>query len=105
MLAISFFGWIFEPKTRIYLIAFIVLFVAAHGGYAIVGWYIHYGYLSAPAAMMLIISSSHYLAGLYEKPRNIYKLLSLSLNLLILYTFCDHKSHAGYYYGTNRSIK
>lgn len=99
LLLLSLPGWIVDRRTRIFLVAFILLLSAGHGGYMITGWSFHYGYLSAPAAMMLILTASGFLGWLVSRPQLGLKVLTVALIALAIFGFANQKLWVGLYYG------
>ncbi len=98
-LLLSIPAWIFVPRARIFLLASSPLFFSGHGGNMITGWIYHYGYLSAPAAMMLILSAAGFLGWMVSHPQPRLKVLAIVLFMLALFGFTDQKLHVGLYYG------
>lgn len=98
-LLLSIPAWIFVQRARIFILASIPLFFTGHGGYMIIGWVWHYGYLSAPAAMMLILAVAGFLGWMVSHPQPRLKVLAIVLLLVALFGFMDQKLHAILYYG------
>jgi len=98
-LLLSIPAWIFVRRARIFLLASIPLFFIGHGGYMIIGWIYHYGYLSAPAAMMLVLAVAGFLGWMVSRPQPHLKGLAVVLLMVALLGFMDQKLHAGLYYG------
>lgn len=99
-LLLSIPAWIFVRQARIFLQVSIPLFFTAHGAYMVTGWIWHYGYLSAPAGMMLMISTAGFLGWMFSRPQLHLKKLAVVFLIIALIGFTmDQKLNAGIYYG------
>jgi hypothetical protein len=89
-------GWWSRPARMLVLMA-VPLFFAGHAGTMLTGWLWHYGYLSAPAGVLLILSASRGLAMLAEDGRWVPRLTAAVLVVLILWPWFDLKTQVGLY--------
>jgi hypothetical protein len=87
------------PRVRIFVVLAAVMFVLGHAGMVISGWTWHYGYLSAPAALMLILACGGSIGELSGTSDLRWRVLALVLLCAVLWQFSDQKTHAGLYYG------
>lgn len=98
LLLLSIPAWFFVQPTRALILTSVLLFFIGHGGYMITGWIWHYGYLSAPAAMMLILANAGFLGWMASHPQAHLKGLAIFLLAISLFGFMNQKLHAGLYY-------
>jgi hypothetical protein len=99
LLAVAIASAIAIPLGRWLLLVAVALFFAGHSGTALTGWLFHYGYLSAPAAMMLILIASAGLSMLATRAPVPLRVAAVVLLVAIAWPFTDHKKHAGLYWG------
>jgi hypothetical protein len=86
------------PKTRMLLVIAFFLFFIGHGGYTVTGWIWHYGYVSAPAAVITILAASGFLGWTMSNSQPNWKALALLLAVLTLFVFMNRKVNAALYY-------
>lgn len=92
-------GLFFLPQARMFLLISLTLFVVGHSGTLISGWTYHYGYLSFPAAMMLIFSASGVLGYFATNRALLLRIFAIAILAFSCWNFTDQKRQAGIYYG------
>ncbi len=92
-------GLFIEPRTRMFTFLAIPLFIVGHTGMIAIGWVFHYGYLSFPAALMLIFATSGVLGSLVERPALLPRVAALAVGAYACWCFADLKKQAGLYFG------
>jgi hypothetical protein len=87
--------------ARRFVVLAVPLFLLGHSGTAMTGWHWwHYGYLSAPAGIFLILAASGFLGDALARPGWRGRGLAVAAAVsVVLWGFSDQKSHAGLYYG------
>lgn len=91
------------PRARMLLTIAVPMFFVGHAGTALVGWQWHYGYLSAPAALLLILAASGALGHAIDRVSawHTWRAVALIAFLLIVVPWLDLKTHAGLYLAGN----
>lgn len=88
-----------EPRARVLAAIAAALFVAGHAGMVIAGWKYHYGYLSAPAGVMILIAGGGYLGLLCSRShRARWPAVAVQVLLILGFAFPE-KLHVDLYYG------
>lgn len=85
-------------RARMFLLLAPAMFVLGHSGMAITSWTWHYGYLSAPAGLMLILACSAQLGELSGQG-TARRLAALVLLCAMIWQFSGEKAQAGLYWG------
>jgi hypothetical protein len=88
------------PRARMFVLLAIPLFVTGHMATLMTGWsQWHYGYLSAPAALMLFLALGGCFGQLLAVRRWPLRAAALIALVLIVSGYTDRKRHAGLYWG------
>jgi hypothetical protein len=67
------------------------------------GWVFHYGYLSFPAAVMLILAASGVLGSLVQRTAILPRVAALAFGAYACWCLGDLKKQAGLYFGGDPS--
>jgi hypothetical protein len=90
------------PAARMFAVIALPMFAMGHLGTALTGWAgWHYGYLSAPAAALLILAASAGLGRAISEPRAVPRVIAAAVVILTVGLWMDLKTHAGLYWGGN----
>lgn len=99
LMSLFLFAVVLLPAARKFVLPFVLLACVGHGGFVLTQWTFHYGYLSAPAAMMMILPAAGLLGMLASRDGHGKRALAGVLLVAVLVGFMDQKLHAGLYYG------
>ena|GEM_PF-4532368 len=92
-------GLFLEPRSRMFTVVAVPMLFVGHSGNIITGWLFYYGYLSFPAAMMVIFAASSVLGNLAARAQVLPRLAALAVLAWACWSFADLKKQAGIYYG------
>lgn len=92
---------VFCRPARMFVVIAVPMFFAGHAGTMMTGWLWHYGYLSAPAAVLLMLAASYGLARLVDRPSWPARLAAATVLLLAIGPGFDLKTQAGLYWSGN----
>jgi len=92
-------GLFLEPRSRMFTFIAVPMLFVGHSGNIITGWLFYYGYLSFPAAMMLIFAAAGVLGNLAARAQVLPRLAALAVLACACWSFTDLKKQAGIYYG------
>ncbi len=96
-------GLFLQPRTRMFTLVTVPLLFVAQMGVIATGWVFHYGYLSFPAAVMLILAASGVLGSLVQRPAILPRVAALAVAAYACWGFADLKKQAGLYFGGDPS--
>jgi len=99
LLAVAAAGLFLEPRSRMFTFLSAPMLFVGHSGTIVAGWLFYYGYLSFPAATMLILSAAGVLGNLASRRAVPPRLAALGVAALACWGFTDLKRQAGIYYG------
>jgi len=99
LLLVAVAGLFLEPRSRIFTCLAVPMLFAEHSGMIIAGWLFYYGYLSFPAAMMLIFAASGVLGNLAGRRTVLPRAAALAIVAFACWNFTGLKRQAGIYYG------
>jgi hypothetical protein len=99
LLVVAVAGLFLEPRTRMFTFLAVPMLFVGHSGVIVTGWLFYYGYLSFPAAMMLIFAASAVLGGLAARRGSLPRLAALAIAVCACWSFTGQKKQAGIYYG------
>lgn len=86
-------------RARMLVATAVPMFFAGHAGTMLTGWQWHYGYLSAPAAVLLVLASSALFGHLASSPSRWRQSVAVAMLCVTLWSLADLKMHAGLYWG------
>lgn len=92
-------GLVLEPRSRMFTLLAVPMLFVGHSGTIIAGWLFYYGYLSFPAAVMVILAASGTLGSLVARRAALPRTAALALGVCACWSFTDLKRQAGIYYG------
>jgi hypothetical protein len=101
--AVAVAGLFLEARTRMFTFLTVPLLFVGQAGMIAAGWVFHYGYLSFPAAVMLILAASGVLGSLVERPAILPRVAALVVGAYACWCFADLKEQAGLYFGGDPS--
>lgn len=96
-------GLFLEPRTRMFTFLTVPMLLVGQAGMTATGWVFHYGYLSFPAAVMLILAASGVLGSLLQRPAILPRVAALAVSAYACWCFGDLKKQAGLYFGGDPS--
>ncbi len=92
-------GYFFLPAARMLLLIAIPLFMLGHAGTLLAGWRFHYGYLSFPAGILVILAASGTLGLFLAGRHHLFRAVAFVIIAVAVLVFTDLKKQAGIYYG------
>jgi hypothetical protein len=92
-------GIFLEPRSRMFAFLAVPMLLVGHSGVMLSSWYFYYGYLSFPAAVMLILAVSGTLGSLASRRGTLPRVAALALAACACSGFTGQKRQAGIYYG------
>ncbi len=99
LLLVAIAGLFLEPRTRMFTFLAVPMLFVGHSGVIVTGWLFYYGYLSFPAAIMLILAASAVLGGLLARGETLPGMAALAVAAWACWSFTGLKKQAGIYYG------
>ncbi len=99
LLVVAVAGLFIEPRSRMFTFIAVPMLFVGHSGTIIAGWLFYYGYLSFPAAVMVILAASGTLGGLAARKTWVPRIAALAAAAYACWSFTDLKRQAGIYYG------
>ena len=99
LLAVAAAGLFIEPRSRMFAFLVAPMLFVGHSGMIVAGWVFYYGYLSFPAAIMVIFSAAAVLGNLAGRKGVLPRIAALAIAACACWAFTDLKKQAGIYYG------
>jgi hypothetical protein len=99
LLLVAVAGLFLEPRSRMFTCLAVPMLFVGHSGMIIAGWLFYYGYLSFPAAMMVIFAAAGALGNLAGRTALLPRVAALAIVAGACWNFTGLKKQAGIYYG------
>jgi len=92
-------GLFLEPRSRMFAFLAAPMLFVGHSGTIVAGWLFYYGYLSFPAALMVILAAAGALGNLAARRQALPRLAAIAVLAYACWGFTGLKRQAGIYYG------